>query len=386
MACAPSARLEATLPEQESSFALEGTIAHAVAEHLLKRLLSAGAQFVPPIDQIRSQIQDEASSSIMDLVLQCTDNGFDFWEIFETVYTYYVTPVYEDYLLAKECDPEALLIVEAELELKSFIPEGFGSSDAVIIFLNELKVYDLKYGQGVKVDATQNTQMMCYALGACLGPAELYNIDFVSMTIIQPRLRHISNFRMLYGELMWWGSQVLRPAARKAFDGEGAYVAGDHCKFCKAAPKCRALAAHSAATAQVYGKPEQLSPAEMGEVLRQVEEIENWCGKVKAYALERAMDGTTIPGWKVVEGRSVSKIADQAAAIKALTDAGFSTDVVCKPQELKGVTDLKKILRAKGFDELLGKYVVKPAGKPTLAPAEDSRPAMSDAASDFANI
>ena len=95
------------------------------------------------------------------------------------------------------------------------------------------------------------------------------------------------------------------------------------------------------------------------------------------------MAGTPIPGFKAVEGRSLRQIPDQKAAIDALQKAGLSEDSYLRPRELKTISDLEKLLTKKGFNSILGSYVVKPQGKPTLVEDTDPRPAMSSAKDDF---
>ncbi|MBQ0144986.1 MAG: DUF2800 domain-containing protein [Bacteroidales bacterium] len=386
MTCTPSARQEAKYPSKDSVFSREGTIAHALAEFTLNYFLEEKAVYVPEFEVFQKRMRQENPSLLLDLTVQCTDEGFDFWDIFEIVYNNYVTIVYEDFLNVKKEFEDAELLVEAELNLKSYIPESFGSSDAVLIYGEILKVYDLKFGQGVKVEAENNTQMLCYALGALLGPAELNGIDTVQMTIIQPRLQHISSWSISADKLIQWATYELKPAALKAFNGEGEYVPGDHCKFCRIAPRCRACALRATILAESNSEPSELTDEELADLLYKLESIKNWTSKVEEYALQQAVSGHAIPGWKVVEGRSISKIQDQQSAMADLFSAGFEKDLVCKPVELKGITDLKKILRPKGFEELLGKYVVKPQGKPTLAPVSDKRPEMNNIEGDFNNV
>lgn len=386
MTCTPSARQEAKYPSKDSVYTREGTIAHSLAELALNYLLSKKAAFVPEYEELEALLKAERSAEFAKLGDQCQEDCFDLSGIFEIVFKNYVTIVYEDFLNAKTEHEDATLLIEAELNLKSYIPESFGSSDAVLIYGETLQVYDLKFGQGVKVEAEHNTQMLCYALGALLGPAELNGIDTVRMTIIQPRLQHISSWSISADKLIAWATYELKPSALKAFNGEGEYVPGDHCKFCRIAPRCRACALRATVLAESNSEPSELTDEELADLLYKLESIKNWTSKVEEYALQQAISGHAIPGWKVVEGRSVSKIQDQQSAMADLFSAGFEKELVCKPIELKGITDLKKILRPKGFEELLGKYVVKPQGKPTLAPVSDKRPEMNNIEGDFNNV
>ena len=389
MRCTPSARLESLEPEKETVFTREGTIAHAMAEALLLGALRAQDQLRDFDDRKRLEwpesrefLREMAGDALTRCFSRCEGEGLDPEEMLAVVSDNYARLVWEDYLDALYRDPEAILLVEARLKLDEFIPEGFGSSDAVIIYNRTLCVYDLKYGKGVKVSAEGNTQMRCYALGALLGPAELYDINEVSMVIIQPRLQWVSNDIITSEALMDWAIDVLRPAAVAAYQGEGQFLPGEHCRFCKVAPRCRALAM-KAASLDIDRDHDLMDNDDIAETLRALPAVKSWIANLEAYALEQAMAGTPIPGFKVVEGRSLRQIPDQTAAIDALRKAGLAEDSYLRPRELKTISDLEKLLTKKGFNSILGSYVVKPQGKPTLVEDTDPRPAMNSAKDDF---
>ena len=389
MHCTPSARLEAQEPEKETIFTREGTIAHAMAEALLLGALKAQQQLREYDDEkrlewpeTREHLIEMGGNALTQCFNRCEGEGLDPEEMLRIVSEHYARLVWEDYLDALYRDPEAILLVEARLKLDEFIPEGFGSSDAVIIYGRTLCVYDLKYGKGVKVSAVGNTQMRCYALGAFLGPGELYDINEVSMVIIQPRLQWVSNDIITSEALVDWAIDELRPAAVAAYQGEGDFNPGEHCRFCKVAPRCRALAM-KASVLKIDREHDLLDNDDIAETLRALPAIKSWIASLEAYALEQAMAGTPIPGFKVVEGRSLRQIPDQKAAIEALQKAGLSEDSYLRPRELKTISDLEKLLTKKGFNSILGEYVVKPQGKPTLVEDSDPRPAMNSASDDF---
>ena len=383
MACPPSARIEALLPDKDTVYSREGTIAHSVAEFMLRRYRD---RRLLPASDIWQEQRAWGEEEWFNLASDATLQGFDFKEIVETVHENYVKVVMEDYLTAQVQFSDTQLFVEAPLKLGAFIPEGFGSSDAVIIYNQTLQVYDLKYGKGVRVSAKDNPQMRCYALGALCGPAELMDISTVIMTIVQPRLQHVSSEALTADQLYLWGVNVLKPAAEKAWEGEGAPVPGEHCHFCKAASQCPALRQMAEETAATGRKPELMSPEELSDCLSKLPVIKDWVSALEEHALAKAMNGEAIPGWKVVAGRSIRKISDPDAAEDVLIKAGFGPQDYFKPSELKGISDLEKLMGKKSFATLLGPYVVKPQGKPTLAPIDDPRPEYSQAEADFNNL
>ena len=401
MKCAPSARLEAQVPGKDTLYSMEGTIAHAMAECLLRKALaeqwrSWPEDFASLFQVAWKEYQERIDSTpapnleaLYQCVQQALDHGFDPWEMIATVSDYYCKFVYEDYLKVHDKDSEAVLLIEQELKLTEFIPEGFGSSDAVIIAGKWLCVYDLKYGKGIKVDSAWNTQMMCYALGALCGPGELYDIETVRMTIIQPRLQWVSQWEQPAANIWGWAAQELRPAATIAYQGGGDFVPGDHCRFCKVAPRCKALAAKASKLNADRGDTALMTNEEIAYALRNAVTLKSWLSALESYALEKALEGQTFPGFKVVEGRSVRQISDPAAAMQALADAGFDESSYVKPKELKTITDLEKLLKKDGFKALLGQYVIKPQGKPALAEDTDPRPVFNStqsAMSDFQNV
>ena len=392
MKCHPSAVVAAQFPQKDTIFTREGTIAHAMAECLLLTALEQNwdewredyvdkfrVAYDAATDGKGGRIAGEQSEALRLRIQEAKDLGLDPWEMLAIVSEHYCRIVWEDFLDAKYRDPEAVLLVEAQLKLSEYIPEGFGSSDAVIIYGSCLGVYDLKYGKGVKVSAKGNTQMRCYALGAYLGPAELYDIKEVSMVIIQPRLQWVSVDALTSDELMDWAENDLKPNAVMAYIGEGDYVPGEHCRFCPVAPRCKALALQASILQEINRSPDLLSNEQIAELLRKVGPLKTWITNLEAYALEQAQAATPIPGFKVVEGRSLRQIPDQKAAIEALQKSGLAEDSYLRPRELKTISDLEKLLTKKGFNTLLGEYVVKPQGKPTLVEDTDPRPAMSSA-------
>lgn len=370
------------MPEKDTAYTREGTIAHAMAEGILRHLLEHKYESMPEA----GEFFETGGTMIAEFCRSCELEGFDWKEMAETVYEHYCRLVYEAYLGAKLTDPEAVLLIESKLHLSEFIPEGFGSSDAVLIYGDTLEVFDLKYGKGVKVSAEENAQMMCYALGAYCGPGEFYDIANVRMTIIQPRLRHESSWGLHVLDLMQWAEHELKPAALKAWNGEGEQTPGDHCRFCKVAARCKALAAHTLEVSKDKTEPGLMSLDEIAKLLPHFATIKSWISSVEVFALEAALEGDTIPGYKIVEGKSNRKFKSEEEVKKALKDAGIPEDSYLKPRELKTITDLEKTLTKKGFKTILGDLVIKPEGKPTLVEESDPREPFSKAKNDFKDI
>ncbi|MGG3851417.1 DUF2800 domain-containing protein, partial [Brevibacillus agri] len=130
--------------------------------------------------------------------------------------------------------------IEKRVDLSGYVPESFGTSDCIIIGGKQLHVIDYKNGQGVPVPAENNPQMMLYALGALQAYSMLYEIETVHMAIVQPKVwEQPSEWSISAADLQAWGESI-KPIAAKAFAGEGEYVVGEHCGFCRARDTCRA--------------------------------------------------------------------------------------------------------------------------------------------------
>lgn len=345
LACPPSARINAELPETTSVYAEEGTKAHALAEKTLKGYLAGGPAEV--------QSDDE--------------------EMKEAVQRY-VDVCIEKINAAKAASPDAVVHVEFRLDFSTYVPDGFGTGDMVIVSDRSLEICDLKYGKGVPVSAEGNTQMRLYALGAVEEFGMLYAFDTVHMTIIQPRLDSVSTDTLSAGKLIDWGRSII-PIAKLAYDGKGDFQAGDHCRFCKFRPRCKALAAYVAEKTALR-KKQTLTDLETVSILRAAKDIKRWLTDLEDYALSKALDGYDWPGMKLVEGRSKRVITDPDAAAAALIDKGFDADAVYKPRELQTLTALEKLVGKKSLAEALGNLIEKPDGKPTLVELSDKRPPL----------
>lgn len=357
--CNPSARLEQEFADHETEAAAEGTAAHALCEHKLRKALKMRSK--KPISKYDSDEMDA-----------CTDG--------------YVEFVLEQIAEAKKFCADPKVLIEQQLDFSCYVPDGFGTGDCLIVADRLLHIIDFKYGQGVLVDAVENPQMMLYALGALRIFDCLYNITDVSMTIYQPRRENVSTWTLSVSELMNWAENTLKPKAELAYSGEGEYQPGVWCQFCKAAVKCRARAEAKLQLAKYeFAQPPLLTDAEIGDILGKLDDLTKWANEIIAYAQDAAVNhGREWPGYKLVESRTNRKYTDEDAVIEAARLAGY-TDIFKK--SLISITEMEKLMGKKTFAEILGDLVIKPQGKPTLVPASDRRPAItnSGAKQDFSD-
>ena len=346
--CNPSARLEREFADRETIAAAEGTAAHALAEHKLKRKLKLRSERpVSPFDTDEMEV--------------CTDDYADF--------------VMEQVTKERRRDLDTQVFIEQRLDFSCYVPEGFGTGDCLIVSRGRLHIIDLKYGQGLLVDSEENPQMMLYALAALNQYEEQYQIKKVKLTIFQPRRDNVSTWETTVAKLKKWATKDLVPKAQRAFRGEGEYCPGEWCIFCKAAVKCRARAEDKLRLAQSEFKmPPLLTDAEIESVLAKLPDIKKWADEIQEYALAKALAGKEWTGFKLVEGRSVRKFTDERAVVKAANEAGYH-DIY--KQTLISLTEMEKLMGKAEFSKVLGALVTKPQGKPTLVPDTDKRQAIS---------
>lgn len=364
--CAAAPRLEANIEDSGSSYAAEGTLAHAYCAKKLKEYIGL------PTDGEQEEIA-------------ALNEQYHTGEMDEYTDTYKVI-VLEKLNEALDKTKDAQLLIETRLDFSEYVPEAFGTADAIIIADGCMEVIDFKYGKGVRVSAEHNPQMMIYALGAYDKFSFDYRIERVRMTIVQPRIDNLSEFELSVSDLMAWTDETLRPAAKAAYDGKGKQNPGKWCQFCKVKSSCRALANQCTQMAADYADKILTAEELATEVLPKLATVKTWLAGIEDYALQQALEGVELPGWKLVEGRSVRKITDQDGAAAALNKAGYKTTEIYKPQELKTITELEKLAGKKQFNAICGEYIEKPQGKPTLAPESDKRPAFNQMLDDFKNV
>ncbi len=356
--CPPSARLCENYEDKGSDYAAEGTDAHELCEFMLRKAL--GMEATDPTENL-TWFNEE--------MLDCANN--------------YATYVLEQVEAAKQTCADPVVLVEQRVDFSRWVESGFGTADCIIIADGTLQIIDYKYGRGVLVSAEENPQMQCYALGALSMFDGIYDIDSVRMTIYQVRRDNVSTYELSKDELYRWADELLKPTADLAFAGDGNFLCGEWCGFCKAKHDCRARADANMQLARYdFKRPPLLTDEEVEEILSKVEDLVAWAEDIKNYALQQAIRGKEWNGWKLVEGRSNRKYTNEVAVAGAVTNAGFD------PYERKvlGVTAMQQLLGKSRFDELLATYIEKPQGKPTLVPESDKRPAMNTAKNDFMEV
>lgn len=388
--CTAAPTFEAQFPDGDAGvYANEGTLAHKICETTV--LYNSG------------QLSKRTYNS---RIKKCKEDELFKDEMLKTA------EIYAGYIweLSMSYDAKPYQATEVRVDFSDYVPEGFGTCDCCLVGTDVLNIVDYKHGKGVPVSAENNSQMRLYALGALKQYGMFYPLKKVRMSIVQPRITEEPSWEELtVEELLAWGEQI-KPIAQKAYTGEGAeFREGTWCRFCKGKAVCRARAENMTAledfadlpvmgkmteqekldrtSAEIMGFPVKhiLTDAEIGDLLQRGARLVKWYEDLQDYALNAILDGKTVPGWKVVEGRSVRAWDNAEEAFKDIVKAGYD-EAMLYERKAKSLSELEKMFGKKVFAEIAGKHVVKPAGKPTLVDAGDSRADFSPAAADFKGV
>lgn len=380
MNCPGSVALSEGLPDHVSQYAIEGTAAHEVLEHILTpgrkgvpSVVQVGEHTVPVTAEMEQAVR-QAADWVLERMVEARESG--------------------DYA-------EVTLLLEEQFDLSPLQPPEpmFGTADVVIVKRwsdaeMDLHVIDYKHGQGVSVPAVGNTQLQMYALGAVVQQGRMPRS--VTVTILQPRTSEQPwqrSWEFDVDELIRFKRELF-DKAQAVVDGSHDLKAGSWCKFCKAKAGCPAQfeLAQSTAMTEFAGEltapgPTTLTGEQFAVVLERAKEVQEWLKAVEAEALRRSLAGDPIPGWKVVEGRAYRRWRDEEEAEKYLASRKLKKSERTQAKVIS-VAQAEKALRAAGDERGLARleeFWEKPMGKPKLAPFSDSRPEVrSGAAFDFA--
>ena len=369
LSCTPSARLEASLPEQKRNtsgidFSAEGTLAHSLAEIRLRLYYG--------------QIGHEEYEREYEIIK--------------------IHPIYKKYTTNERTDFEAHVdnyvlyvrsqigegdtpLFEQRVDFSDWVADGFGTADVVILSKHSIRVIDLKFGKGVPVSALHNTQLRLYALGAYSKFKEDFpDIKEVSYTIHQPRLDSISTDGTSVIKLVDWANYFVKPKAKKAWSGAGEFLPGEWCQFCRAKAQCRARSDFNTELArQEFKDPPLLSEDEVSEVLTKAQNLRTWVNDVEEYALTRAVDQSIIPpGFQLSTTVTHRKISDSALAATVLVEKGMDPVAIWEQPKLKSISALEKLGPKGQVTAWLGDLVQRPEGSPKLVKSKE------DAKEDFA--
>ena len=355
--CTPSAQLELQFPQSTSEYAEEGTAAHELCELTARYWLGEISEA-----EYENQRDELAKGKYYNAEMQECAND-------------YAKFVAEKTAAARETCEDAFTALEVRVDFSKYVKDGFGTGDCIIVSDNVLEIIDFKYGKGVRVEAAGNPQMKLYTLGAYLEYNTLFDIDSVRMTIFQPRLSGVqSSDEITVKELLEWAEKYVKPRAKLAYKGEGEFAPSEEvCKFCRAKAQCKARADKNLKLFDEAPDILLLTPEDAGKILEQAGDIQSWLADLESLVSSTLLAGQPVEGWKMVEGRSNRRFADELKVVAAMKSAGYDESLLYE-RKLITLAQMEKDFGKKAVAETLGELIVKPQGKPTLAPAKDKRP------------
>jgi hypothetical protein len=339
-------------PNEGTEFTREGTLAHEVAEIVAR-------------EHVRPESgRDGFAPEVTQEMLDCAAG-------------------YRDYIHEQIRTDGATVLLEQRVDFSAWVPDGLGTADCIIVQDRTITVIDYKYGQGVAVDAKENTQMMLYALGALNLLGDLFDIETVEMHIYQPRINNVSTWSAAAADLLYWADKTVKRIAAEAAKGKGKYKAGAWCRFCPHAGRCRQLTKTCTEYVETHSlrvAVPVLAPHEVAGVLEMEPLISLWLKRVKAQAMDTLLGGGEVPGFKVVEGKLGNrKWTDEVKVAEALKAAGYGADEYTETKLLSPAA-MDKSLGKKKVAELLETLIDRAPGAPTIVPASDKRPPLDRAA------
>lgn len=357
--CPGSVQMEEGIPDRESIYAQEGTLAHEMSELKLKHYLDLKGFGKRKLNAaIKKLKENELYQAEMD---SYTDTYVDF--IKEKALSFPSNPYIE---------------IEKRVDFSRWVDGGFGTCDCILIHGSTLSIIDLKYGKGVPVSAGQNEQLILYALGAYDAFNLIYNLDKIELNIVQPRINNFSTWEISLTELLLWGD-YFKVQAEKALGGNGELVpSAKACKFCKARDICTARAENNLSLeSEINLKPNEIPKDKLYEYISRGEDIAKWVADLKAYALDMCLKGVDVKGLKAVAGRTSRSWTNQDEAINKLIEGGIDEAIIYDKVPLT-LAKLEKALGKQQFTALVGDLVVTSEGKPTLVFENDKRPAITN--------
>lgn len=358
MHCGLAAKFLATKEEDEGSEAAQfGTEAHALAEAYINeslKLTAYSANVAPTAEELKKT-----------LTL--------YNEEMEYLASSYATYVVEQVAFEKKrtgADP--IVLIEQYLEM-DYAPDTHGTVDCCIIAGDTLTVIDNKTGF-IKVTAEEdgqlNSQLAIYGLFAYKAFKDVYAIKQIRLVIFQERIHNFSEITVSAEQLEAWEKDVLIPAAKNAMSENPKSASGWWCKYCPGKATCRTRSDEAFEVVGEMKPPNLMTDDEIEAVLPKLDSVIAYAEAVKEYALKKAIEqGRRWTGFKLVESQTKRKITDEIAVGKILTDAGYDPYT----KKLLSISDIQKMVGKSQFDTLVGEYVTRPKGQPTLVPEGDSR-------------
>jgi hypothetical protein len=387
--CPGSVALCRGLADNASTYADEGTVAHALAVEC----------FVSGLDSLE----------FLGEVAFVTENGDVRWSPYTDAPVRSRHEVDEEMVTAVGTYVDRIralggfMLTEQFCSLEEVLPDpdAAGTADCVVFVDNTLYVHDLKYGRGQPVyafdeaEGRPNPQLVLYALGVYYDVAPVVGVDVqqVVLAIHQPRIGNYSEHHMTLDELLAEGKRLARCAADTKKPNAPLVPGPKQCRWCpaKAHAVCPAIAQEVLAT--VTGAavaefddltqedllpPDQLTDEQVAGLMGKLDWIEDWSSAVRARAVRVLEEGRPLSGWKLVAGRKGNRRWAEGAEPQVIE---YLTGTVRLKQE-----DIftRKLVSPTRVSKLVGKvqykrleeFITQSPGSPAIVPSHDPRPAI----------
>lgn len=394
--CPAALACEFGIPNESGQAAVNGTVMHLVAETVLNRVIKG--------EDIRADTYkgvyalNEGKGPIKALVkpekgaVLITD---DFVSQVNK-YVDYCRPIIDAAELVEvESRVNLTRVLHPGVELNGGPLQTFGTADLVAVMQNDwsdqgsaytLVVGDLKTGRH-KVLAKENKQMMLYALGLLRKLKRLYDITAVRLVIFQPYAGGDDEWDTTPEALELFG-KFAQKAALKAIDAfergkKGLKPAdfrpgNDACQWCRFSEKCNAKR-------KMAGSPAQEGPEDVfdhgGSEMNLVQLKAEWdrlplmrqhIADIEKAMYAALMRGEKVEGLKLVEGRPGNRSWSDISEVEAIVGG---MDMAYK-KVLLSPTEAEKALDSNTWS-ILETLVTRKPGQPSIATADDKRPAWT---------
>lgn len=272
-------------------------------------------------------------------------------------------------------DPNKSMEIAVETRVgfgEDILPGVFGSTDLLGRIGDRAYVIDWKFGDGVRVFAEENPQLMFYAAAAMRTPDVKWVFDGateIECVIVQPT----------HGVTRWVTTpariaafeQELILAVKRAEQADAPLAHGDHCKWCAARPVCPLMtgAVDRALDTQIKGLDAEM----IGKYLANADLLEGWIKDLRSLATQMLEKNVAVPGYKLVPKRATRQWVNEATAYEWLSqnfpEAEVTVTSVISPAKTDPLLKKAKLSMPEGL-------VVSVSSGNTLASEDDPRPAM----------
>lgn len=394
MACPAALACEFGLPNESGQAAVNGTCMHLLAETVINRVIKGEDvradtyKGVYALNEgkgpIKALVKPEKGAVLItdDFVSQVNK------------YVDYCRPIIDAAELVEvESRVNLTRVLHPGVELNGNPLQTFGTADLVAVMPDGMLIVgDLKTGRH-KVLAKENKQMMLYALGLLRVYKRLYDITSVRLVIFQPYAGGADEWDTTPEALEQFGKFASK-AALKAID---AFQRGkkclkpadfrpgnDACQWCRFAEKCSAKSRAVKETDPQDGACDletEMTTEQLKAEYDKLPLMRQHIADIEKAMYAALMRGEQVEGLKLVEGRPGNRSWSDEAQVIALASCVMEKDMIYK-EVLLSPTEAEKVHNGTEYWPELEKLITRKPGQPSIATADDKRPAWTPATDD----